>query len=325
MENIQNIHIDINDNKTYEYIYTKQYDVGRKIIFTVTEDNKEKDLTGMTVLFEMMKPDGYIILDHCPTEDNKVVLEITQQMTTAYGKLPYQLNIYDQEKNIGTVTGMIVSEKAVLQNGDIESRDELNVIREIMEDIATIEAMKDAAETAATNAAASDTHATAADTDATLQAKISKSYAVGGTDYDHEGTDDDVDNAKYYCEKVEDIYNKTALAKKIWLYAADWNTTTGQQTVDVDGVIANEDLQLITVRPTSASTVEYVQCEVLCIQQLNDELVFQCDTIPQHDLLVYVAIQQTSNEEIMGNVLYAPTGSPTAGVFRLRRLNFVSG
>lgn len=321
MDNIQKINIDIMNNKAFEYIYTKQYDVGRQVVFTVTDDNKEVDLTDMTVMFEMMKPDGYIILDHCPTEDNKVILTLSQQMTTAYGKLPYQLNIYDQTKNVATVTGMIISDKAVLQNDDIESRDELNIIREIMEDIARIEALKVAAEAAAAAADTSEQHAAGSDTHATLQAKIAKSYAVGGTDYDHEGHDDDTDNSKYYYGKVLDIYNKTALAKKITLVAADWDSTTKLQTVEVEGVLGNEDLQLITVRPTQADTVEYVQCEVICIEQRNGYLVFQCDTIPQNDLLVYVAIQQTSNETIMGNVLYAPA-QPSGGVLSVYRLNF---
>ena len=321
MDNIQKINIDIMNNKSFEYIYAKQYDVGRQIVFTVTEDNKEKDLTGMDVLFEMMKPDGYIIFDHVPIEDNRIILTLSDQMTVLYGKMPYQLNIYDQEVLIGTVTGHFVCERAVVQTNDLESKDEINLVREITSDISAIEQMRDEAEAAAEAAAESEQHAASSDTDATLQAKIAKSYAVGGTDYDHGGTDDDVDNSKYYYEKVYKMYTDTALSKKITLKAADWDSTTKKQTVEVDGVIAEEDLQLITVRPTSASTVEYVSCDVLCIRQLNDYLEFQCETIPQNDLVVYVAIQQTSNETIMGNVLYAPL-PPSGGVFSVRRLNF---
>ena len=321
MDNIQNISIDIMNNKSYEYIYAKQYDVGRQIVFTVTEDNKEKDLTGMDVLFEMMKPDGYIIFDHVPIEDNRIILTLSDQMTVLYGKMPYQLNIYDQEVLIGTVTGHFVCERAVVQTDDLKSKDEINLVREITSDISAIEQMRDEAEAAAEAAAESEQHAASSDTDATLQAKIAKSYAVGGTDYDHGGKDDDVDNSKFYYEEVLKIYDKTALAKKITLLANGWNSSTKQQEIEVDGILANEDLQLITVRPTSASTEEYVECEVLCIQQKNDALVFKCDTIPEHDLEVYIAIQQTSNEETMGNVLYAPT-SPSGGVFELRRLTY---
>lgn len=322
MDNIQKISIDIMNNKSYEYIYAKQYDVGRQIVFTVTEDNKEKDLTDMDVIFEMMKPDGYLIFDHIPIEDNKIVLTLSDQMTVLYGKMPYQLNIFDQNVLIGTVTGHFLCEKAVVQNDDIESKDEINIKEELVQKIEeAFEAARSAQETLDTVTETVVPHIDDQAEFSELQAKISKSYAVGGTDYDHGGKDDDVDNSKYYYEKVYKMYTDTALSKKITLYAANWDSTTKKQTVEVDGVIAEEDLQLITVRPTSASTVEYVSCDVLCIRQLNDYLEFQCETIPQNDLVVYVAIQQTSNETIMGNVLYAPL-PPSGGVFSMRRLNF---
>lgn len=322
MDNIQKISIDIMNNKSYEYIYAKQYDVGRQIVFTVTEDNKEKDLTDMDVIFEMMKPDGYLIFDHIPIEDNKIVLTLSDQMTVLYGKMPYQLNIFDENVLIGTVTGHFLCEKAVVQNDDIESKDEINIKEELVQKIEeAFEAARSAQETLNTVTETVVPHIDDQAEFSELQAKISKSYAVGGTDYDHSGTDDDEDNSKFYYERVKDIYNKTALAKKITLLANGWDSSTKQQEVEVDGVLADEDSQLITVRPTSASTEEYVECEVLCIQQKNDALVFKCDTIPEHDLEVYIAVQQTSNEETMGNVLYAPT-SPSGGVFELRRLNY---
>ena len=73
-----------------------------------------------------------------------------------------------------------------------------------------------------------------------------------------------------------------------------WDPVTLQQTVTVQGVKASERDQLIVVRPSYGSIQEYSQCNVMCIQQLQDALVFRCDTMPQNDLTVFIGLQEIS-------------------------------
>lgn len=300
MENIQNINIDIVNHKVYEYIYSKQWDEGRTIIFTVTDDNRAVNV-GNFVMFQMKKPDGHVILYSCPIEDGKATVVLSRQMTACAGKIPYQLNLYDSAQPvpepgepvdpsvytgtlISTVTGYMIVEESVVQPEDVESSDEFNTISQLAEDLGHIadvivndgQAILDAAD------------------EAILSAKISKSYAVGGTDYPHEGEPDTEDNSKYYYQQVKQIYNTAFLAKSITLEAADWDAQDNTQTVVISSVIADQQQQFIMVRPDEESLTEYHDCNVMCVHQGEGYLTFHCDSIPQNDLDVYIMVQTTN-------------------------------
>lgn len=315
MENLQKINIDIVNHKIYEYIYSKQWDEGREVIFTVTDDNNPVAV-GSFVMFVMKKPDGHVVLYSCPIENGKAKLVLSKQMTACAGKIPYQLNIYSSEQTvpqpgesvdpssyegtlISTVTGYIVVEPSVVQPADVESSDEFNVVSELaatLGEVAEIladdgQAIIDAAH------------------DSIEYAKISKSYAVGGTDYDHEGVDDDEDNSKYYYGLTKDIYNTCVITKKIVLYADQWDTTEKTQMINMPNVIEDEELQLIVVRPQQDYIREYHNCNVLCIHQGEGYLLFGCDTIPQHDIEVFVMVQTSNSygDIVTSNIIYYPT------------------
>lgn len=62
-----------------------QYDKDYPIYFTIMDGDTEKDLTGLTALFSMTKPDGTKAYEECAIADNKVVLFVTPQMSAAAG------------------------------------------------------------------------------------------------------------------------------------------------------------------------------------------------------------------------------------------------
>jgi hypothetical protein len=303
MENIQKINIDVVNHKVYEYIYTKQWDEGRVIYFTVADDTQTVNLNGCSVMFQMKKPDGYVVLYNCPIENGKAKLILSQQMSAAVGKIPYQLNIYSNnggdESLVTTVTGYMVVEASVVQPDDVESSEEFNVITDLATELGEI-----------ADILANDGEAIIqAAQDSIEYAKRSKSYAVGGTDYDHEGQDDDYDNSKYYYNMTKDIYNTCFISKVVTLYAADWDGTDNTQVVQLQHVIADEALQLITVRPKEEYVREYHDCNVLCVHQGEGYLTFECDTIPQNDLEVFIMVQtsNTYGDVLTSNVIYLAT------------------
>lgn len=315
MENIQNINIDIMNNKIYEYIYAKQWDEGRIVVFNVTDDNQSVNV-GNFVMFEMKKPDGHVVLYSCPIEDGKAKVILSMQMTACAGKIPYQLNIYSEAQPvpnpgdpvnptarsgdlISTVTGYMIVEESVVQPEDVESSDEFNVISDMAQTLGEV-----------ADILANDGQVIIdAANDSILNAKISKSYAVGGTDYPHGSQSDTNDNSKYYYEQTRHIYETCFLSDSVVLSASNWNSSTLTQTVNVANIIADEALQFVLINPASASAQEFVNCGVTKSQQGNGTLTFKCSQIPVNDLDVYIMVQSTNSYGgiLTSNTIYSQT------------------
>lgn len=278
MENIQYISLDINNNYEYDYLYMKQYDVGRKFVFTITEDGEELDLSGIKASFLLHKPDGTFVIEReCTIENNKVIVVNTKQMSVCYGKLPYQIDLWQEPAGneqllYGTVTGYIICDKAAVQNDEAESQTEaINLIL-----------------------------------DARYNALLAQSYAVGGTDMTHDGIDDDYDNAHYFYRMVKELYQQAFVGKQATLYVSEWDDETQTQTVEVEGVIANQDLQIVHVIPKSGSIEPYMFSQTLCIEQGDGTLTFKYQTKPEEDLYLYV-FTQWSNDDDAISFLYSST------------------
>lgn len=127
MNSVQHVVLDILNNKVYQYIYTKQYDIGRQVEISVTEDEKPFDLSGVDCVFEMKKSDGSYSFHPVSVIQNKVTFTIDKYMTALAGKFPYQLSFLQNDDIISTVTGYILVEPSVVQIGDIESTSDDNI------------------------------------------------------------------------------------------------------------------------------------------------------------------------------------------------------
>lgn len=284
MENIQYITLDIMNNKVNNFIYTKQYDVGREVVFSFTDNGSPISLSGMSVIFTMKKPDGKYITysgsENMTKTSSTVTLTFTEQMTVLYGKLPYQISLVDGTPNeveegaakiISTVNGYIICDKAAVQKSDLISTSDGSYSVDVTTSHASAQAAVEAA------------------SDSADYAKISKSYAVGGTDYWHGDISDEHDNAKYYFESMGEMYGKLFGTIRVVLRQSGWVGDT--QTVSCRGVLEDEDKQLVVVRPLASTTPEYVDCGIACVRQGNNELTFRCLEVPQHDLEIYVMLQ----------------------------------
>lgn len=114
------------NNKSSDYIYTKQYDTGRTVVFRITKNGEQMNLSGLTSIFCLKKPDGNFILrssvdDELIMTNDTITLELTDQITVLSGKLPYQITLCQNDKEVSTVTGYLMCDRAAIQRDDIES------------------------------------------------------------------------------------------------------------------------------------------------------------------------------------------------------------
>ena len=206
--NIQDIYIDIYDSHTYEQIFSKQYDNGRKVRFTVTENGQEYDLTDKSVSFEMKKDDGTVVLKSCQIEGNQAIVTIDKNITVFFGnRIPYQIKIVDvaNQTVITTVTGYMFIQESVVKQDDVESTSDFSSYADILLEISTkyeqSKTFADNAKTSETNAKKSETNALTSATNASIKANEAsnsasnaKEYAIGSTN-----------SSKYYYEQAKQI------------------------------------------------------------------------------------------------------------------------
>lgn len=77
----------------------------------------------------------------------------------------------------------------------------------------------------------------------------------------------------------------------ITLLSSAWDVDK-KQTVSVTGVKADESAQVIRPTPAIASQSAYYSTGILCVNQAENSLTFQANTIPTEDISVYVEIQE---------------------------------
>lgn len=71
----------------------------------------------------------------------------------------------------------------------------------------------------------------------------------------------------------------------IVLNASLWNESN-RQTIPVDGSLADEEQQLVIVKPKRASRTLFNSCGIECVDQTDGALVFECKTVPEADISV---------------------------------------
>ena len=77
---------------------------------------------------------------------------------------------------------------------------------------------------------------------------------------------------------------------EVALLATNWNDDL-EQTIACDGVSANEAKQMVTLLPALDSKAAYSSCRVTCTAFAENSLTFTAETLPEEDILVYVAME----------------------------------
>lgn len=93
-------------------VRVSQYDKNYPIYFTVMDGDTEKDLTGTTAYFSMLKPDGTKAYEECAISDGKVILFVTPQMSAAAGEGTANITLTKGTKKESTSQFSFVIESA---------------------------------------------------------------------------------------------------------------------------------------------------------------------------------------------------------------------
>lgn len=113
MDNVQLIYLDVLDNKDSKFIYTKQSDVGRTVVFTLFRNGKQIELTNCTAQFVLCRSDKQIVKSDLQIDKttNTASIMLTNRHTRTAGLLPYQITVSKDGKTFSTVTNYMLCEK----------------------------------------------------------------------------------------------------------------------------------------------------------------------------------------------------------------------
>lgn len=238
MDNIQEITLDIRDNHTYQQLYTKQYDYGSLIIFHITKNGKPFEIEGAKAVFSMKKPDSHVIENTIDVVDGKIAIDITEQMTSSYGKAKFSITLFKDDISITTITGIMKIEEAVIHPEDIESSDEYNIVVDILNKVIEAES---AVNTAIKKVEEASDFADAAKTSAT-NAENSASTAI-------EKANEAAESANNAAASADDATNSAITATE---KANDANTSAGNAATSADD--AANSANLASTKATEASS-----------------------------------------------------------------------
>jgi len=82
----------------------------------------------------------------------------------------------------------------------------------------------------------------------------------------------------------------------VTLLGSGWDGNS-QQLVEVPEVLADETKQLIIPVPFKAEAEQYYNAGIRCIDQLEGQLKFSAETVPEGDLQVYVVVIDVQKTE----------------------------
>lgn len=100
----------------------------------------------------------------------------------------------------------------------------------------------------------------------------------------------------------------------VTLTAAGWTVSEPYtQTVDANGVLADEDAQMIIPVPEDDSSEAYYSAGVRCTAQAANSLTFTCDAKPDDDIALYAIVSSVGNTAGGGGTSGPVLPTPTTG------------
>lgn len=95
-------------------------------------------------------------------------------------------------------------------------------------------------------------------------------------------------------EMLSDLGISPPKLVSVLLPVRGWSTS-GQQSVTVNGILADETKQLIQVTPTVSNQAAYYACGISCIGQAENKLTFSYKEKPTSNIYIFVVFQSVSN------------------------------
>lgn len=255
----QSTNLNLIPGQVLPHINVSQYDYGsRTLEFKLFNGNQSFTLTSsMTAKISGTKADmhGFEYDATVDTTNQKIVADLTQQMTAAAGDVTCELIIKKSGERLGTCNFVISVEKAALGDDTIVSDTELPAI--IAEATAQMEAAAQSASQAATSAQSAATSASSASTSATNAASSATSAANSATSASNSASSasDSATSAEESAERAEAYSVNTPYigANGNWWV---WNTTQGAY-VDT-GVDASITVDIADITMLAPDATPYV-------------------------------------------------------------------
>lgn len=96
-------------------------------------------------------------------------------------------------------------------------------------------------------------------------------------------------------DKIDELLG-AAIPKitKVTVPSSNWNSNTLTQTVTVNGILADDTLQLVQAVPAPSSMGVATECGTYCSDQSTNALTFTCSTIPSEDIVFNVSYQNAT-------------------------------
>ena len=161
-------------------VHISQYDKDYPIYFTIMDGNTVADLTGVTALFSMTKPDGTKAYEECAISDGKVILFVTAQMSAAAGEGAANLTLTKNTRKESTSAFSFVVDSAAAPE-DMWSEYEMSYYESVLSrvDEALIAAGSVAEYAESAESSASAAAASASQAQAIAMADVIACYPVG--------------------------------------------------------------------------------------------------------------------------------------------------
>lgn len=255
----QSTNLNLIPGQVLPHINVSQYDYGsRTLEFKLFNGNQSFSLTSsMTAKISGTKADrhGFEYDATVDTTNQKIVADLTQQMTAAAGDVTCELIIKKSGERLGTCNFVIAVEKAALGDDTIISDTVLPAI--ITEATAQMEAAAQSASQAATSAQSAATSASRASTSATNAASAATSAANSATSASNSAS-----SAATSAQEAEDSAERAeAYSVNVPYIGANgnwwvWNTTQGAY-VDT-GVDASITVDIADITMLAPDATPYV-------------------------------------------------------------------
>lgn len=135
---VYNIRLDLHKSASQASLITPKHDTKRKIVITLTENNKPYAIAeGCYAVFTAKKADGKVIYNDCVIEDNRVVYAFTEQTAAAEGVMNCQIELYGTDSELISSPSFVLTVFPKVYDGEeeIESTNEFTALQKLITEV----------------------------------------------------------------------------------------------------------------------------------------------------------------------------------------------
>lgn len=136
VDSIVKITLDLQQASSPVSVSVKRGDIGRKIIIALSDGGFPYDITeDCYAVLTATKPDGNILYNRCIIDGNTVIYEVTEQTTSAAGRMQAEVKLYGEgDRLITSASFRIVVHEPVCSDEQVESTYEASALTQLVTD-----------------------------------------------------------------------------------------------------------------------------------------------------------------------------------------------